>query len=629
MAVLSPLMSTAGAGLLPDPPSNIGVALVMANTFTQALGNYTSISTVATFSNVVTQANALRGGVGNTAISNATFDSLIALSTTNFPPVNDVPPSGNVIANLIVPGLTVENVYFVTDAVDIDNSAIMGGGDLTKFCQVFQSAQGYVTQVNYTIESVNQSQILNSTFNKNMGGMNTISTGGVNLVNSNLVKFGVDISQLGFLINLANLDDLGLPGELLAQIGRVSGGTVPVISSFLQAQGIPDVQIADLAQGNNTLTSSQELKVYTAMRAVTGDVLAQTKLILGVTTANITNMAQLLDPKSILPLSYLTLLCPTTNGIKNVYLSNGSVNSELIPVVDNPQLVEYTGINTENSYNELKKIIPPDQALANKAFARALGQIKNINQTNLPALSVAVVQVETNNDLPLVANLTSPVPTDLNSFYSSDLGQGSGPNGELLLIDVIGMPTGFNFTNNFNTVANSLGNLSSANRLSNLVSCYNNMANVLDGAYGENPVVVPSGPGAGTYTDYDNAFATGLIPAATSEIANIVTQSGTEVGKANQAWSNIIGNIKIQVNNQTLAQIDYGNLSNVSRSDAISFASNLHEYGVDTAPGGPANIIVALSNVSTLSGQCMIGSLREGRNIKNLQEAGIRLDTQN
>lgn len=634
MAVLSPLMSTAGAGLLPDPPANIGVALSTANTFSQATANYVSISTVATFSNVVTQANALRGGIGNTAISNATFDSLIALSTTNFPPVNDVPPSGNFIANLIVPGLTVANVYLVTDAIDIDSSAIMGGGDLTRFCQVFQSAQGYVAQVNYTLESVAQSQILNNTFNPALGGMNTISTGGVNLVSNDLVKFGVDLSQLGFLINLGNLDDLGLPGELLAQIGRISGGSVPVITTFLQAQGIPDVQIADLAQGNNTLTSSQELKVYTAMRAVTGDVLAQTKLILNVTTANITNMAQLLDPRYIMPLSYKSLLCPTTTGLKNIYLTDGSVNTALTVVVDDPLLVEYTGINTENSYNELKKIIPADQALANKAFARALSQIKNISQTSLPALAVAVVQVETNNDLPLVANLTAPVPSGLSSFYSSDLGQGSGPNGELYLTDVIGIPVGFNLTDNFRTVTNALANLSAASTLDNLVECYENMQGVLNGSFGDGPVTIPSGLGQGIYTDYDNAFTgpglpgVGLIPAAATEIANIVTQANAVVSTANQAWYNIVGNVKTQITNQTLAQIDYGNLSNGSRSDAMSFASNLHEYGVDNTPGGPGNIIVALANTATLSGQCMIGSLREGRNIKNLQEAGIRLDTQ-
>ena len=632
MAVLSPLMSTAGAGLLPDPPANIGIALSVANSLSQSVANYVSISTVSTFGNVVVAANAIRGAPGNATIANATFDSLLSLSTTNFPPINDVPPSGNVITSLLLPGLdtanTYANVYLVSDAFTIDTTQMMGNGDLTRFCQVFQSAQGYVTQVNYTLASVEQSKILNNTFNPATGGMNTISTGGVNQVNSNLVNFGVDISQLGFLINLANLNDLGLPGELLAQIGRISGGSVPVITEFLKAQGIPDPQIADLAQGSNTLTSSQELKVYTAMRAVTGDVLAQSKLILGVTTAKIANMAQLLNPIATMPLSYSTLLCPTQNGLKNIYRTDGSVNSDLIPVIDDPLLVEYTGINTENSYNELKKIIPPDQALANKAFARALGQIKNIEKTNLPALSVAVVQVETNNDLPLVANLTMPVPTEVGTFYSSDLGQGSGPNGTLYLTDVVGMPTGLNFTDNFNIVTRSLGNLATANTLSNLVSCYQNMEGVLDGDFGDGPVTIPSGPGLGTYTDYDDAFTSGLIPAATSLISNIATQSTAEVNQANQAWYNIVGNIQIQINNQTLAQIDYGNLSNVSRSDAISFASNLHEYGVDTTPGGPSNIIVALANTTTLSGQCTIGSLREGRNVKNLQEAGIRLDTQ-
>jgi hypothetical protein len=54
----------------------------------------------------------------------------------------------------------------------------------------------------------------------------------------------------------------------------------------------------------------------------------------------------------------------------------------------------------------------------------------------------------------------------------------------------------------------------------------------------------------------------------------------------------------------------------------------LQTLGVDVAPGGSAEFIERVANLSNLTGQGVVASLREGRNIQRLNEVGIVLATQ-
>jgi len=226
--------------------------------------------------------------------------------------------------------------------------------------------------------------------------------------------------------------------------------------------------------------------------------------------------------------------------------------------------------------------------------------------------------------------MTTPVPASVQNFYKAQLGQGSGPNGTILLVDVIGAASGYIITGNLNTVSNSISNLQANSTLTTLSACYDNMLGTLGNVYGGpvGNVIIPTGPGAGTYNSWDEAFETGLIPAANTAINNIVANNTSEVTYANSAWGNVILTLKTQQLNQFSAEIDFGNIQPDSKSSAISFAESLHEYGDDIGPGGASEYLTALSNPNSLSGQSVVASLREGRNITALQNAGIQLDTQ-
>ena len=83
-----------------------------------------------------------------------------------------------------------------------------------------------------------------------------------------------------------------------------------------------------------------------------------------------------------------------------------------------------------------------------------------------------------------------------------------------------------------------------------------------------------------------------------------------------------------QSTNIGLAQISINEYESQSTQAVMSFAGNLHEYGLDISTGGANSVLTAVANSTTLSGQALVASLREGRNIFALQLAGIEMDTQ-
>lgn len=668
MGQLSSVMATAGAGLLPNPPMDIGITLALPTALGNAISTYTDIAVISQTQEIWDLAAAAANQTPTPTITASTLQALLELGANVFPALTNVIPSGitalDLLVNNYMPAWDNTVRYEVDDNVSYNNNIytaiavnqnqlptdttywninlsysslsnvvltnaniILGDGDLSKFCQAFMGAQGYCSQANATINSVENSATLAQTFSPSTGGMDNLTTGGLNQVASNLQALGADLQKLGTLINLARLDYLGLPGELLSQLAKKTNSLLPEITDQLIIAKLPESKIQALSAGRNELTAEEEKTAYTVMTKITGNTLTQVLAILGVSTTGITTMAQLLNPVNILPNSYQVLLCPNGNELVNVYQTNNSVNSNLKPVLENVGVSEYTGPGNTGSLNTLSLIIPADQALANKALARSLQQVKNITATTLPGLSTAMLAVETNTGLTAVNTLTTPVPASVTTFYQQQLGIGTGPRGTILISDVIGVVYSPVFVDGFSSAANLITNVNATA----LTLVYTYMINTLDGTYDDpmNPgmVIIPDGPAAGTYSSINDAFVTGLLPAADSAITAIANANTTVVSSTNTTWTLMSDELENESANQAQAEINFGELAS-SKTSTMSFTGNLHEYGVAVGAGGPNDILTALANLNSLSGQCLISSLREGRNIVALQEAGVKLDTQ-
>ena len=320
---LSAVMSIAGAGLLPGASAiaGLGAGLGVSAGLTSALGSFGSLPITGQFSDIVTNATGVLGG--------STLDSLRTLGAGTFPALTNAIPSGFASSlAAIAPGGVASGGF--TGLISNTASGIMGGGDLSKFGQIFNSAQGFAGQANQLVNSSLNIGGIANTFGPITGGMDNLITGGFSQVTEAFGALGSDMGKLGSLIDMNNLPNLGDPSALVKQLSNV-GGIVPGVESALRSAGLDSSLLNNLASGGLTnISDSANKLLYEGMTKVTGSDLDQVKSILGVTTPNIGSMADLLNPAKILPTSFPTLTMPTPDGLRGVYTSaSGTVNTNI------------------------------------------------------------------------------------------------------------------------------------------------------------------------------------------------------------------------------------------------------------------------------------------------------------
>ena len=278
--------------------------------------------------------------------------------------------------------------------------------------------------------------------------------------------------------------------------------------------------------------------------------------------------------------------------------------------------------------DRLQQIIPPDQALANKALATSLQQITGISNLTLPELARAVNAIQTTRDLPAITALTTPVPASVADYFTSTLNvNGTGVNNTILVMDILGTPAGWNLTT---PLINTVETFSTMN-LATLTNIYTTMKNVVDGTYGDpvtGPVVIPSGPYAGSYADANAAFTSTLIPAAQSEISSLVTAYPTQTTELNTDWTTMAEQSNREISLQASAGLDFANLTANQQSSVYGFIYGLPGYALNTEAGGTTQLIEAIADLATFTGQAIIACFRQERNQAVLNSVGIQTTSQ-
>ena len=618
-APYSPLMLIAVDGLIQNQGLSINQELVTA------IDNYNNINTVSTYTSVL--ANSIESG-----LSDSTILSMQTLSSDTFPAVTNA-ITDSYISAFGAPG----NVYSGGLSGEIVSQAgqVLGDGDLSKFVQIYNSARSYIYQNNQVIDSLVNSDLIGNTFST----MTVLTTGGASDLNKDLTLFSQDLKDLGLTWNLNNLNYLGYPWALLDQIISQAGLLPEFINRFVN-NGITTTQLSQLSESTSLEVNNT---IYQTMQSITSPLLEQVLVMLNVTTPGLTSVADLLNPAKSLPRSYRLLTIRVPDGttelpfntrLADVYLSNNTIDSNL--------LIQF---NSDALYQDLAKVIPPDQALANRAIATSLQQIKNIFYTTLPRLADVLLLVETNQNLTIVESLTQPIPPDIRNNLNNILATGTGPNNTITLFDVIGVAAGVPYTELYQQIGNGVTALESAGALVSLTNAstgiWTIMQNTLNGDYDEpvppvdpeDPptfiiVIPPPLPGAGTYADLDSAFSSGLIPAAESLINDIATSNATTVSELNSAVTSVVNSLIAEKQNFALLEINLTELTANDRSSILSLGSALHDIGTDIGTTGSARYFEAVATRTDMYGQSILAAMREGRNIQYLNTVGIALDTQ-
>lgn len=298
------------------------------------------------------------------------------------------------------------------------------------------------------------------------------------------------------------------------------------------------------------------------------------------------------------------------------------------------------------TYNELKKIIPADQALANKGLQAGLEQIKNIFDATLPGLAGATINLESNLGLDAINALTQPLPANVVAYFTQTYATGSGEDGLLLLTDLMGTAAGVENPEFESTIA-VLNSFTSTGVLDPLIGSQQVYATMQTAASGvwtvqtqvEIPNVqpnvftttIPAGwTGTGVY-DAENAnqsiqlaFNTALTPAFQSAVDVIIATNPANCAVLNSNWTNIANQIVTEQNNIDLSGIDLANL--VPNLQPWGLVYNLPSNGLDVVEGGSAFVLQSVANTATQGGQAMISTMREARNQQLLNAAGMQTD---
>ena len=302
-SILTALQLDAAAGLL----QNQGIG-VNAN-LTAAILSYETTNLIAPLLDTLAVA-----GAGN-LLSGSTTLAVETLAANTCPALSDsVPIAYSNIGTLM------------TTVVLAEANKDICGGDTSKLTQAVNQATAYTSQTSIFINSaVNSQTYLGNTFTS----INSMITGGVTSVNLATTAFGQDLINLGQLINLNNLNNLGSPLALIQQIYSITG-TIPVVSIYFVAIGIPSTVVLNLTDPSVSVADSVQALMYQAMTQITGDNLNQILTVMGVKTQGITTMADLLNPIKLFPNSFQSLTAPTKYGLRAIYTnSSGSVNTEL------------------------------------------------------------------------------------------------------------------------------------------------------------------------------------------------------------------------------------------------------------------------------------------------------------
>lgn len=662
----TPLQLTAAAGLL----NNQGL-LPLPQALRTALNSFNSTTVMANFFAAVSFYKA------QSFANQTTLNQLLSIGNTVCPALGNSVPTAPVGS---YPSL--DSAYYVdylTPSIDgstLDPSglsifmeqlgnAYLGDGDIGKFAQGFIGVQGYVNATNALINStVNAQTYLGPTFTS----MSDLVTNNVSLVNTDLPKFATDLANQGELTNLKNIELYGTPAGLLQQlsaVGNIQGGTVPALKEKMLQLGMTNQNIVDLVNNNqfglfnqqglstNEFNTLQKLS-YQAMTEVTGQDLLEVMDILDVTTPNITTMADLINPTKVFPNSYQTMQTPTPNGTQPIYNPLGQVDMTLQNVVG-------IFLPSPSGCDELAKIIPPDQAVANKAVQASLQQISNIENTTLPRLAetiqgftrlpwdntreylandvvanapvfnglaqllpttqfyraqddvpvgtditdtnywqpVTLGGLNTMTGLPLIEAQTSAIDSSVANFVNNNIATGTGPNGAITTCDVLGLAYDHNdFATRLNTATTAINALQSAGSLNTLNTAYT--------------TILAAANDAAVITQITNANAAIAALSASPYITTL-----------NTAWTYMSNYLNLELGYQTKAGIDYFLLQPGEQTSVYAFVQSLSQYGRQCESCGPNQFLQEIADTTALGGQALVGSLREGENQMQLAKTSL------
>jgi hypothetical protein len=194
--------------------------------------------------------------------------------------------------------------------------------------------------------------------------------------------------------------------------------------------------------------------------------------------------------------------------------------------------------------------------------------------------------------------------------FNAEAATGTGPNGTVTVCDVIGTATDhWDFAARLDTVTEIINPA--------IPTAFSTALSTLEGIYADmsDPLIV-----------IDDAAMIALITDANDEIETLRDTYPTQVAELNTASNYIANYLNLEKGFQNQAALNYFELVSDEKVSVYALAQSLGQFGTQCQACGPNQFLQDIVDQTTLTGQAVIGALREGQNQAQLSAAGLQVD---
>jgi hypothetical protein len=584
--VLCALLDNTGIGINTQTATLVGSSTAAAN-YTK--GTMVTLTVLDKLSTATTLAFPKITG-GN--VSSATYTALTSIGSASIPALGNSPA-----ATFTGTWTGEEAKHGFIKKVALQAYTESNYSPYPVFLATFSAAHGYKAQQNKTISTLhNAKDFLAGSYSN----MNDLATADITGVSMSPTYFGQDLIALGRAIDLRDINEFGSPYRMLLNL-QENNAVTNAVNIAMIAAGLSTTEIATLFDKVQPATAEQERRIYAAFELIIGQDLTDVCVPLNTQTKGLNKLSDLLNLKKLFPNSYKSFTVPKYSAAKTP--ANSKIYYLLYTASAVDPGVDVQRLKQQGFGTRLIGILPEDLATANDAFSVAMMQIKNIRNMNIEKFAQVVTHLEpiVEPNTSLAVNGTSQ-PNSVNTINTALTGiaKGSGPQGKFTMCDFFGAMSGVEY--NLARIKDLITQIQTPN----LATIYTAMNTEL--AKNQN----------------NNTVLTTLIGQANTEIATIRTNKPVQAAELNTLWSKMCKNISTEIASRAL-----GIPSSITADNTIiySFVDSLSSiYADETEVCESAQVLEAISNLSTTGGQSIVALMREARNAKRLGLAGAGLD---
>ena len=560
----------------------------------------------------------------------------------------------------------------------------INNGSYTDFLSTFNTVNSFKDISNKAIDAFVTSQTHLDGVYSNMNDLISADITGVSL---STFYWGQDLIASGRAIDLSSIATFGNPENLLVTMQKNKALTKAVNLALLSA-GLSVDDVSNIINGIKP-TLDQQKSIYGAFSIILGTDLADALLPLNCQTPNLTSLADLLNPKMLFPNSYQTLTVPKYNAAsgptnsKTYYLIYAGTDTDAQKLSDyGARLAGILPTNiaiAADAFSKAMLQIKNIQSVNIEKFSQVVTHLENVSTLGVNGTNLPTNQDITTNALSLIANGSG----SNNRYTMTDFfGAMSGLSYDWKTLEgyIKQLETAYLheiYYNLYLAVTWQQASVSvtySTYQVSD-VTYYRvtgvTIANPGGGYCRDNttaPTITISNGGSAigvvdntrnkVLTTYGRVIGTTLVNAGTDSTAVPTATIQSPVGSGWPNMNPVVANYIEQANNeinyiannnpdlaektivlynlfgqlltkeQNARNLALPGLTNLTTgiTTTYSFLENINQYSSQTEQYGPAQVLEAISDISSVGGNSLIGSMRESRNSTLLGLTGIELD---